>query len=332
MSFGSVTVSAPAPGQTVSSPFALSAADTTCQGQPVSTMAYSVDDSSQILGLVNGTSLSAQVTAAAGTHALHVKSWGPNEAACDTDLSVNVTSPAASPATSSATSIIPSTAIVVNDIQTIPTWTDWFDTGTIVGADTAASGVWKTVASPSLSGAALQFVTNYTDNGGILYYDNFAASNPDTTAQNWFLDTWVYVAAPNGSLANVEMDLNQVDPSGNTIIMGFQCDGWGTNNTWDYTWTDNGTHWTHSSQPCNPRNWTANTWHHVQIYFSHDDQGNVTYHTVWFDDQKQDINATVYSSLPLGWANSNILNFQIDGMGQSGTITTYLDNVSVYHW
>jgi hypothetical protein len=192
VSFGSVTVNAPAPGQTVSSPFALTAADTTCQGQPVSTMAYSLDDSSQLLGLVNGTSLSAQVTVGAGTHALHVKSWGPNAAACDTDLSVNVASSAS--VTSSATSIIPATAVVVNNIQTIPTWTDWFDTGTIVAGDTAASGVWKSVASPSLSGAAMQFVTNYTDNGGILYYDNFAAANPDTTAQNWFLDTWVYVA------------------------------------------------------------------------------------------------------------------------------------------
>lgn len=285
-------------------------------------MAYSLDDSSQLLGLVDGTSLTTQVSASAGTHELHVKSWGPNQAACDTDLSVNVGS--------SAKSVIPADATVVNNIQTLQNWADWFDTGTIVAGDTAASGSWSIVNSPSLSGAAMRFVSNYTDNGGILYYDNFAASNPDTSSQNWFLDTWVYVASPNNDLANVEMDLNQVLPNGDTVIYGFQCDGW--NNTWDYTWTDTGTHWTQSSQTCNPRNWAMNTWHHVQIYFSRDSSENVTYHSVWFDDQQQDINATVHSGLALGWANSNILNFQIDGLGASGSITTYLDNVSVYHW
>lgn len=319
VSFGSVTVNAPAPGQTVSSPFLLSATNITCEGQPVSTMAYSMDSNSQLLGLVNGTSLATQVSASAGTHSLHVKSWGPNYAACDTDLSVNVVT--------SATSIIPSTASVTRNIQSFLNWQQWFDTGTITDGGTSASGSWTPVTSPSVSGAALRFVTNFTDNGGDLYYNNFAS---DQSSQNWFLDTYVYVAAPNNSLANVEMDLNQVLSNGDTVIYGFQCDGW--NSVWDYTWTDTGTHWTQSQQPCNPRNWTTNTWHHVQIYFSRDNNENVTYHTVWFDNQEQDINATVHSGLALGWSNANILNFQIDGMGSSGSITTYLDSVNVYRW
>lgn len=322
MSFGSVTVNAPTAGENVTSPFPLSATDSTCEGQSVSTMAYSLDDSAQLLGLVNGTSLSVQVSASAGAHALHVKSWGPNNAACDTDLSVNVVS--------SAPSIIPSTAAVASNIQTFLNWKSWFDTGTIVGSDTSASASWTPVTSPSLSGAAMRFVTTYTDNGGMLYYDDFSGSKPDSTSQNWFLDTWVYVASPNNGLANVEMDLNQVLSNGDTVIYGFQCDGW--NGVWDYTWTDTGTHWTQSSQPCNPRNWTTNTWHHVQIYFSRDASENVTYHSVWFDGQQQDINATVHSAIALAWANSNILNFQIDGLGASGSITAYLDNVAVYHW
>jgi len=70
----------------------------------------------------------------------------------------------------------------------------------------------------------------------------------------------------------------------------------------------------------------------VQIYFSRDGSENVTYHSVWFDDREQDIGTTVHSALALGWANSNILNFQIDGLGSSGSVTAYLDNVAVYHW
>lgn len=330
VSYGSVTVNAPTAGQTVTSPFLLSATDSSCEGQPVSTMAYSLDSNGTLLGLVNGTSLNTQVTVAAGQHSLHVKSWGPNYAACDTDVAVNVVTPSPS-LVPAATSVIPSNAIANRNIQTYLDWQDWFDTGTIVGSDTTASGNFASlVSSPSLSGSARQFVSTFVNNGGILYYDNVTGSNPDTTSQNWFVDEWIYVAAPSNNLANVEIDMNQVDPSGKTIIMGFQCDGW--NGVWDYTWTDTGTHWTQSKQPCNPRNWSTNTWHHVQIYFSRDNQDNVTYHSVWFDDQEQDINATVYSALSLGWADSNILNFQIDGMGQSGSITTYLDNVTVYHW
>jgi hypothetical protein len=319
VAFGAVTVSSPTPGQVVTSPFLLSATNVTCEGQPVSTMAYSLDGNGTLLALTNATSLNAQVSASAGQHTLHVKSWGPNNAACDTDVTANVTT--------SATSIIPSNAIAVRNIQTFLNWKGQFDPATVVSGTTAASGTFSIVNSPSLSGAAMKFVTTYSGNGGELYYDHFAADN---TSQNWFLDAMVYVASPNSTLANIEMDLNQVDSAGNTIIMGFQCDGW--NSTWDYTYTDTATHWTRSSQPCNPRNWTANAWHHVQIWFSHDASDNVTYHAVWLDNHEQDINATVRSKLALGWANANILNFQIDGLGSYGTVTTYLDNVTVYRW
>ena len=320
VSFGTITVSSPTPGQAVTSPFVLSAANVTCEGQPVSTMAYSLDSNGTLLALTNGTSLNAQVSASAGQHTLHVKSWGPNNAACDTDVTANVVANA-------ATSIIPSYAVAVRNIQTFLNWKGQFDPATVVSGTTAASGTFSIVNSPSQSGAAMKFVTTYSGNGGELYYDHFDSNN---TAQNWFLDQWVYIASPNSGLANVEMDLNQVDTAGNTIIMGFQCDGW--NSTWDYTYTDTATHWKRSSQPCNPRNWSANTWHHVQIWYSYDSSDNVTYHTVWLDNQRQDINATVKSKLALGWANANILNFQIDGLGSYGTVTTYLDNVTVYHW
>ena len=320
VSFGAVTVTSPAPGQTVTSPFLLSATNVTCEGQPVSTMAYSLDSNGTLLALTNATTLNAQVTASAGQHILHVKSWGPNHAACDTDVTANVV-------TNAATSVIPSYAVAVRNIQTFLNWKGQFDPATVVSGTTSASGTFSIVNSPSQSGAAMKFVTTYSGNGGELYWDNFAS---DTTSQNWFLDANVYVASPNSTLANIEMDLNQVDSSGNTIIMGFQCDGW--NSTWDYTWTDTSTHWTRSSQPCNPRNWAPNAWHHVQIWYSRDTSGNVTYHTVWLDNVRQDINATVHSKLALGWAKANIMNFQIDGLGSYGTVTTYLDNVTVYRW
>jgi hypothetical protein len=132
------------------------------------------------------------------------------------------------------------------------------------------------------------------------------------------------------------MDLNQVTPNGHTVIMGFQCDGW--SGTWDYT-TNEGTptkpvdHWLHSNQTCNPQKWAANAWHRVQVQYSRDNSGNVTYESVWLDGVEQDLNVTVPSDFALGWAPTVLTNFQIDGMtAGTSSSTVYIDNTAVYSW
>jgi hypothetical protein len=93
----------------------------------------------------------------------------------------------------------------------------------------------------------------------------------------------------------------------------------------------------YSSQPCNPTNtvtWATNVWHHLQMTYSRDASGNVTYHSVWLDGVQQDINVTVPSSFALGWTPLGTLltNFQTDGNGASGIIETYLDELTVSRW
>ena len=87
----------------------------------------------------------------------------------------------------------------------------------------------------------------------------------------------------------------------------------------------------HSASGCNPRNWTTNAWHHIQVSYSRDNSGNVTYHSVWFDGAENPINATVPSSFALGWAPVLLTNFQVDGVG-SGSNTVYLDNLTISRW
>jgi hypothetical protein len=70
----------------------------------------------------------------------------------------------------------------------------------------------------------------------------------------------------------------------------------------------------------------------VQLYYSRDDSGNVTYHSVWLDGQQSNINATVNSAFALGWAPVLLTNFQVDGIGSSGTPTVYLDSLNIYRW
>jgi len=314
-----VIVGSPSVGASVYSPFTLNATSPTCAGHSTAAMGYSFD-SSPSTTFVYSTSINTAVSAANGAHTLHVKSWGNGGGACVTDVPISVTGAAIA-------AVVPSSAISVSKIENLSNWTQ--------GNDSAAGG-WSTgaqgmVGSPSVTGAAREFVVNFTNNGNERFWVSFGDDNVST---NFLYDAWVYIQSPNTQLANIEMDMNQTMPNGQTAIFGFQCDGW--NGTWDYT-ANKGTPqqpvdtWVKSSQPCNPRNWSVNAWHHVQVAYSRDNSGNINYQTVWLDDTPQPINATVNSAFALGWAPSLLTNFQIDGIG-NGQAIVFLDNLTVYRW
>jgi hypothetical protein len=320
-----IVVSTPANGATISSPFSLSASGTQCSSQTIGAFGFSLDSSPNTT-FFYGSTMATSVTAAGGAHILHVKSWGNRGAACTTDVAINVVTSA--PALSGP--VIPANAIAVNAIQNLPTWKAGFDVGTGAGA---SSGIMNLMASPALSGSARQFITTYSNYGGERYYTNFGA---DTAATNFVFDARVYLASPINDIANIEMDMNQVMANGQTVIFGFQCDGW--SHSWDYTAnvgtpTSPNDQWIHSNQTCNPQAWAPNTWHHVQVSYSRDNSGNVTYKSVWLDGVEQDINVTAGSAFALGWGSSLVTNLQVDGMtGLPGTATMYLDNLTIYRW
>jgi len=183
-----------------------------------------------------------------------------------------------------------------------------------------------------MSGTARKFSTSYKDNGDERYSLSFA---DDTASTNFFYDGWVYFKDSTDDIGNLEMDMNQTMANGDTVIYGVQCDGW--SKTWDYT-MNAGTvkhqkdRWMHTKSSCNPRTWSVNTWHHVQISYSRDDKGVVTYKSVWLDGAEQGLNATVPSATKLGWGSSLVTNFQVDGYHGSGSSTVYLDNLVVSRW
>jgi hypothetical protein len=84
-----VIVNYPANGAVVASQFSLSANDSTCSGQPVSAMGFSLDSSSNNT-FAYSTSIYSAVTASGGAHTLHVKAWGNSGSACDTDVAITV--------------------------------------------------------------------------------------------------------------------------------------------------------------------------------------------------------------------------------------------------
>lgn len=208
------------------------------------------------------------------------------------------------------------------------TWKDAYDSGTPGNS----GGTMTMVDQPSLSGQARQFSSTYTNGGGERYWASFGH---DTLATHFLYDTWVYLDSSVEDIANLEMDMNQVMPNGQTVIFGVQCDGF--SNTWDYTvntgnpWNPSD-QWRHSYAKCTPGAWSPYTWHHVQMLYSRDGSGNVTYKTVWFDNVENPIWITVPSSFALGWSPVLLTNFQVDGFAASASSTVYVDNLTVYRW
>jgi len=319
--FASVTVTIPTIGAQVTSPFTLSASAANCSSQNTASMGYSLDSSSDTT-IVTGTSVQAEVVSGLGAHTLHVKAWGDAGSACVTDVAITVDPAAPTPA-------FPSDAATVRNLQTMSSWVAQSDTAT----SGSSNGVTSLVNSPSLSGNARAFVSDYTRYGGQRFDVSFG---DDSAPTHFFYDAWVYLPSPSAPIANIEMDMNQVMANGQTVIFGFQCDGW--SGTWDYT-ANTGTPakpvdtWLHSKAPCNPRQWTTNTWHHIQVSYSRDDSGNVTYQSVWFDGAESTLNATVPSAFALGWAPTLLTNFQLDGyLATSGTAIAYLDDLTISRW
>ncbi len=223
---------------------------------------------------------------------------------------------------------IPLYATVQEQIDLLPNWRIKHDPAT----PGTATGSMAVVSDPTLSGQSVKYYTAFTDAGGILYSNTYGN---DTDSTNFVYDVNVWLAA-GSVLSNLELDNNQVTRNGHTIIYGFQCSGY--SGFWEYT-ENAGTvdqtraHWLKSTAPCNPANWTRNAWHHIQISLSRDDLGNVTYHSVWFDGQEQPINQTVMSDFSLGWAlGALVANFQVNGLGTSGSSTIYVDDLKISRW
>ena len=319
------TVSSPVNGATVSSPFNLTMYADTCSSRPVIVVGYSLDSSTST-PMFTGQTMNGPVSTSAGWHTLHVKAWNNWGQVCVTDVSIDV---GGGGAASTFSSIVPSNAVSVSAIQALGNWSQIHDGGT-----PGWSGGWTgTQGSPSLTGYAREFATNFSDFGGQRYSAQFA---DDESAQNFLYDAWVYIAGSSAGFSNLEFDLNQTMPNGETAIMGFQCDSW--TGTWDYTVNGGSPQspwdtWLHSYAHCNAHEWSVNQWHHVQILSSHNESGWVTYKSVWLDGKEQDLYLTVFSGFALGWGPALVTNFQIDGSSSGSTSAiVYIDKLTVFRW
>jgi hypothetical protein len=326
--FAQTIVISPTNGAQVASPFNLNMSASTCSAKTVTAVGYSLDSSTSTASWPVQ-SINGPVSSPDGWHTLHIKVWNGTGGVCVTDVSIDVSSGPTAAANSGSSGVVPANAVKVGSIQTLGGWTAIHDGGT----PGSSAGTMSVAGSPSLTGAARLFANQFNNFGGERYSAQF---DDNSSSQNFFYDGWVYIANNANGFSNLEFDLDQTMSNGETVIMGFQCDSW--IGRWDYALnggspTNSNDTWLHSYAPCDVHSWNPNQWHHVQIYFSHDENGWVTYHSVWLDGAEQDLNLTVFSGYQLGWGPAVLTNFQIDG-NSSGTTwgNVYLDELTVYRW
>jgi hypothetical protein len=222
---------------------------------------------------------------------------------------------------------IPANAISSGPLDGSSAWQWSHDPGT--PGSSQGSSVYP-ITGLSADNAAREFYMTYSGRSGEIYHVSFAK---DLNATHFVYDAYVYVVDPS-QLANLEMDMNDVMPDGQTVILGTQCSVY--SKSWEYTYQSGGSfHWHPSNIPCNPETWSAKTWHHIQIASHRDSIGTATYDWVGVDGVYSNFqNATANSSRQLGWALGDLLiNFQIDGSSAgSGSNTIYTDRLTVYRW
>jgi hypothetical protein len=186
-------------------------------------------------------------------------------------------------------------------------------------------------ASTPLYDDARKFYMTYSDQAGERWSNTFAK---DTESNYFVLDT--YVLLPNPSeLKNLELDINQVIANGETIILSTQCSG--EIGQWEYgDSVGKHDHWKSSGIKCNPADWKANVWHHVQIGEHRDSTNGFVTHDYVIVDGVQSFfkDATLESAHFLNWGAGDVnTQFQIEGASKgSGSVTAYIHNFTVYRW
>jgi hypothetical protein len=234
---------------------------------------------------------------------------------------------AAAPAFAQSAFTIPPEAQNSGDLSASSHWTWSHDSGT---PGSAVGSTHFPVSSPSVDGEAREFYLSYSGKGGERFSLTF---DHNTEVTHFVYDTYVYIDDP-AQLANLEMDMNQVMSDGKTVIYAFQCSG--NSGHWEYS-TIEGNHpvWHSTGLACSPKNWAANTWHHIQIASQRNSSGDVTYDWVNLDGTYSKIHgATGKGAIDLGWAPGALnLNFQLDGANEySSSVTIYNDELTIYRW
>jgi hypothetical protein len=335
-----ITVANPVSGTTTTSPLWVRAHNVGCNGLTPTAFGFSIDSGATTMGVTPYDIDRTNMSIANGTHTIHFKAWTTAGICPVVNSTVNIGGTGSTGTSSSGSSSgggtstppsnpsvsIPSNAVPSADLDTSNNWLGEHDAGT----PGSSRGSTLFPATTPLYDDAREFYMTYSGRGGERWHNSFGN---DASATHFVMDTYVYVTNPS-QLANLELDLNQVMSDGRTVIFGTQCSTY--SHSWEWTYYGSGgPHWHSSNISCDPRGWSANTWHHIQVGFHRDGNGYATHDWVNFDGNHSTFSgASGSAAKALGWAKGSLLmNVQLDGWNTgSGSVTAYFHKTTFYRW
>ena len=316
-----VTIGSPVAGTRIAAPVMVRAHNVGCNGARPTSFSYSIDDSRAVYRGDTPYDIDVQnQPIEPGRHIIHFRSATSKGDCPESTTTFTVTDSSTTPP------VIPPNATSSGDLETADNWKQAHD------SRTPGHAVGTTVypSTTPLGDDARLFSMDYSNKAGERWSNSFAN---DTQATNFVFDVYVLMPDPT-QIQNLELDINQVDSNGKTILMTTQCSS--NSKRWEYGDTVGHTdHWLVSNVPCDTETWTANTWHHIQIGEHHDSSGVVTHDYVILDDVYTPfVGATHKSAEKEGWQKGDVnTQFQIEGSSKApASASIFAHNLTIYRW
>ena len=305
---GSITISSPASGATVSSSIHVKASATSSSS--ISFMNIYIDGN-KVAG-ISSSSIDKYVSASAGSHRITVQA--KDSAGSLFGKSINVTVGSTSSGDTGSTKTF-------SNIDEMSAWTSCTVCAGANGSGSVATlSQTLNISSPSIDGNSTKFhIGGSTPYSNALWWKQLGANSG---VRHFVYDVYFYLKNPSVAQA-LEFDVNQ-SLDGKKYIFGTECVK--STHTWKiYSAAQK---WLDSGVSCSGI--TAYTWHHLTWEFERTTGGNVSFIAVTLNGVKHYINKS-YAPKD-GTANEINVAFQMDGDGNMTDYDTWLDKVKLTYW
>jgi hypothetical protein len=311
--FAGVSVTTPTNNQQVGSPTNFIASATSPYGN-IASMTINVD--SQNLYNVYADHLNTNLNLGSGGHSVYVKAWDVYGHYFQQVLNITVGS-GGGPGRQ-----------IVSSIQNLAGWQSC-DTCAGPGGHGHPDVHWmrQGETNPSLDGKTAEFYLGKTTDGNhnysnALFYERLT---PNTNANNFILDFYVYVRDPS-VIQGLEMDVFY-SRGGHKNYFLTECDARGQyKNTWQVS---DAVHdqWQHTGLPCVIRPYS---WNHVVLQFQRNSDGSTKFVSVSMNGNLQYVNRT-YAALSVNSSEMNVA-IQLDGDENQDPIDIWTDEMTLTSW
>jgi len=222
----------------------------------------------------------------------------------------------------SGSNTVPSDARVIADIQKMTNWSSCSSTCSGETGTNAVYSMQQGIASPSLTGSAIQFdITGGTPWGTALWWKQVGGNDAMT---HFVYNMSFYLTDVNAAQA-LEFNVNQ-NAGGNRYEYATQCDIKGSHH-WR-VWPQTQKQWVDSGVPCaTPKQgeWNQLTWE-----FSRTSSNQIVFEAVTLNGQRSVINQS-FDSVPASGSGIDVA-FQMDSDGGPTPWSVWVDKVSLTEW